>query len=187
VLVGQSVRRVHNNGQRYHISANERKDFHIMTNQDIIFPLINSCNEFTEVIVLLSDEQFSSPLHGWSPKGIVSHLAGWNHFMIEASQSILAGKAPVYYDDAPNNYSNINAGFVAKYSCYSKQELLTKLKSSMEGLETFILALPREELVASHNVRHYNGSPATVAKIIESLNGDYQYHTHEIKEWSSKE
>ncbi len=154
-----------------------------MANQDVILSLKNSFNEFTEIIVLLSDEQFIPPMHGWSPKGVASHLAGWNSLMIEASLSILAGKSPVYYDDAPNNYSNINAGFVAKYSSYSKQKLLTELKSSIESLETFILALPKEELIASHNVRHYNGSPATVNKIIESITGDYQYHTHEIKEW----
>jgi hypothetical protein len=154
-----------------------------MSNQDVIFPLKNSFTEFTEIIVLLSDEQFITPMHGWSPKGVASHLAGWNSFMIEASLSILAGKTPVYYDDAPNNYSNINAGFVAKYSSCSKQELLTELKSSMESLETFILALPKEELIASHGVHHYKGTPVTVNKTIESLTGDYQYHTHDIKEW----
>ncbi len=53
----------------------------------------------------------------------------------------------------------------------------------MERLETFVLALPGEELTASHGVHHYNGSPATVNKIIESLTSDYQDHTHEIKEW----
>ncbi|MBI5932242.1 MAG: ClbS/DfsB family four-helix bundle protein [Chloroflexi bacterium] len=157
-----------------------------MTNQDVILSLKNSFNEFTKTIVLLSNEKFTSPMHGWSPKGVVSHLAGWNSFMIEASLSILAGKTPAYYDDAPNNYSNINAGFVAKYSSYSKEELLTELKSSIESLESFILALPQEELIASHNVHHYNGSPATVNKIIESLTGDYQYHIHEIKEWLSE-
>lgn len=157
-----------------------------MPNQDVIIPLKNSFNEFTEIIESLSDEQFASPMHGWSPKGVASHLAGWNSFMIEASLSILAGKTPEYYDDAANNYSNINAGFMAKYSSYSKGELLAELKSSLERLETFVLGLPREELIASHGVYHYNGSPATVNKIIESLTSDYQDHTHEIKEWLSE-
>jgi len=157
-----------------------------MADPDVILSLKNTFNEFTEIILLLSDEQFTSPMHGWSPKGVASHLAGWNSLMIEAALSILAGKTPVYYDDAPNNYSNINAGFVAKYSSYSKQELVTELKSSMERLVTFILTLPGEELTASHNVRHYDGSPTTVDKIIESISGDYQYHSHEIKEWLSE-
>lgn len=156
-----------------------------MSNQDVILPLKKSFNEFAEIILLLSDEKFTSPMHGWSPKGVASHLVGWNGLMIEASLSILAGKPPAYYDDAKNNYSNINAGFVAKYSSCSKEELLAELRSSMESLESFILALPQEELIASHNVQHYNGSPATVNKIITSLNGDYQYHAREITDWLS--
>lgn len=154
-----------------------------MPNQDVILPLKTSFHEFIELIELLSDQQFVSPMHGWSPKGVASHLAGWNRFMIEAALSILAGKTPVYYDDAPNNYSTINAGFMATYSSYSKGELLAELKSSMDSFETFVLGLPREELTASHGVHHHNGSPATVNKIIESLTSDYQDHTHQIKEW----
>lgn len=152
-------------------------------NQDVILPLKNSFHEFTETIESLSDEQFVSPMHGWSPKGVASHLAGWNGLMIEASQSILAGQTPAYYDDSPNNYSTINAGFVAKYSAFSKGELIAELKSSMERLVIFVLGLPGEELTANHGVHRKNGSPATVARIIESLASDYQDHASEIKEW----
>jgi hypothetical protein len=123
---------------------------------------------------------------GGPQKGVASHLAGWNRFMIEAALSIRAAKTPDYYDDAPNNYSTINAGFIAKYSSYAKGELLAELKSSLDSFETFVLGLPREELNANHGVHHYNGSPATVNKLIESLTSDYQDHTHELKEWLSE-
>ena len=56
----------------------------------------------------------------------------------------------------------------------------------MDSFETFVLGLPGEALRASHGVHHYNGSPATVHKIIESLTSDYQDHTREIKEWLSE-
>ncbi len=125
-------------------------------------------------------------MNGWSPREVVAHLIGWNSLMIEASLSILAGKTPAYYDDAPNNYSHINAGFTARYSSQSKQELLAELKSSMEGFEAFVLALPDGELAAQHGVRHYSGSSATVSKIIASLAGDYQFHTQQIIEWLNK-
>ena len=157
-----------------------------MWNQDVMLPFNNSFHEFTKLIATLSDKQFLSPMHGWSPKGVASHLAGWNRLMIEAGLSILAGKTPVYYDDTPNNYSNINAGFTSKYSSYSKAELLAELKSSMESFETFVLGLPKEELTANHGVHRYNGSPATINKLIDSLTSDYQDHTHEIKEWLSE-
>jgi hypothetical protein len=117
----------------------------------------------------------------------VAHLIGWNGLMIEASISILAGKSPSYYDDARNDYSNINSGFTAQYSSRSKPELLAELQSSMEKLEAYIHSLPTDELVADHGVVHHSGSPATVTKIIDSLTGDYQYHTQQIIEWLNKQ
>jgi hypothetical protein len=145
--------------------------------------LKKSCQEFVELILPLSYDQFLSPLDGWTPRDVVAHLIGWNSLMIEACLSILAGKPPAYYVDKPNDYSTINAGFTRKYSSRSKQELLAELKSSLEKLEAFVLALPEAELAADHGVRHYSGSPATVNRIIASLAGDYQVHTQEIRAW----
>jgi hypothetical protein len=135
------------------------------------------------VIHSLPEESFLSSMNGWEPRDVVAHLIGWNGLMIEASSSILTGQPPSYYEDAPNDYSNINAGFTAKFSSRSKQELLAELKSSLEGLEAYVLALPAGELTADHGVSHYRGGPATVSKILESLAGDYRYHTNEIREW----
>ena len=158
-----------------------------MSNHEVILLLRHAYQDFAELILSLPKELFLSPLNRWSPRDVVAHLVGWNSFMIEASSSILAGQSPSYYADAPNDYSNINAGFTAKYSSRSKQELLADLKSSMEGLDAFILALPAEELAADHGVRHYSGGPATVSRIVESLAGDYRYHTNEIREWLNRD
>jgi hypothetical protein len=119
----------------------------------------------------------------WSPRDVVAHLVGWNGLMIEASASILSGQQLSYYADAPNDYSNINAGFTARYSSGSKQELLKELRSSLESLEAYVIALPAEELTSDHGVQHYSGRSATVSKVIESLADDYRYHTNEIREW----
>lgn len=154
-----------------------------MFNQETVLLLKHAYQDFTKLILSLTEELFLSPMNGWAPRDVVAHLIGWNSLMIEASSSILAGQSPSYYADAPNDYSNINAGFTAKYSSGSKQELLAELKSSLDGLEAYVLALPPEELVADHGVRHYSGKPATVSKIIESLAGDYRYHTNQIREW----
>jgi hypothetical protein len=100
--------------------------------------------------------------------------------MIEASQSILDGKTPAYYADAPNDYSQINAGFTAKYSSQSRPVLLAELETSLESLAAFALSLPDEELTADHGVRHYRGGPASVSQVLASLAGDYAYHTRQI-------
>ncbi len=155
----------------------------IMKNQNVTLSLRNAYQDFTNLIFSLSDEQFLSPIDDWTPRDVVAHLIGWNGLMINSSRSILAGKPPSYYDDSKNDYSNINAGFTKKFSSRSKQELLAQLKSSMENFETFIFSLPAQELEADHGVVHYSGIPATVSKTINSLAGDYQYHTNQILEW----
>jgi hypothetical protein len=157
-----------------------------MSKPTTTFQLIEAYQHFSKLIDSLSNEQFLSPMNGWAPRDVVAHLIGWNSLMIEASSSIRAGNPPSYYDDAPNDYSNINASFTAKYSSQSKQELLAELQSSVEKLEKFIDSLPSEELTAHHGVMHHSGEPATIAEIIDSLASDYQDHSRQIEEWLNK-
>ncbi|RJP52339.1 MAG: DinB family protein [Anaerolineaceae bacterium] len=157
-----------------------------MSNQDITLSLKQAYQDLTNLILSLSDEQFLSSMNGWSPRDVAAHLIGWNRLMVEASLSIIAGKPPTYYDDARNDYSNINSGFTTKYPSQSKQELLAELQSSIEKFEAFINTLPAEELAADHGVVHYSGSPATVTRVVNTLAGDYRYHTQQIMEWLKK-
>lgn len=157
-----------------------------MSNQDITLSLKQAYQDLTNLILSLSDEQFLSSMNGWSPRDVAAHLIGWNRLMVEASLSIIAGKPPTYYDDARNDYSNINSGFTTKYPSQSKQELIAELQSSIEKFEAFINTLPAEELAADHGVVHYSGSPATVTRVVNTLAGDYRYHTQQIMEWLKK-
>lgn len=157
-----------------------------MSNQDITLSLKQAYQDLTNLVLSLSDEQFLSSMNGWSPRDVAAHLIGWNRLMVEASLSIIAGKPPTYYDDARNDYSNINSGFTTKYPSQSKQELLAELQSSIEKFEAFINTLPAEELAADHGVVHYSGSPATVTRVVNTLAGDYRYHTQQIMEWLKK-
>jgi hypothetical protein len=139
--------------------------------------------DFAELILSLSEEQFLSPMNGWAPRDAVAHLIGWNGLMIEGPLSIPEGRVPSYYDDSKNDYCNINAGFTVKFSSPSKPELLAELKSSMEKFDPFISTPSDEELTADHGVIHHNGVPATIKKVINSFAGDYQYHAHRFSEW----
>jgi len=157
-----------------------------MQGQNISPTLKKAYEDFTKLILSLPDEQFLSSMDGWAPRDVVAHLIGWNSLMIESSLSILDGKPPSYYEDAGNDYSNLNAGFIKMFPSKSKQELLGQLKSSMEKFDTFISSLPHEALTADHGVVHYSGVPATIGKIINSLASDYQYHTEQMLEWEKK-
>jgi len=139
--------------------------------------------DFTGLIQSLSGEQFLASMDGWSPRDVVAHLIGWNGLMIESCSAILAGKAPKYYADAQNDYSHINAGFTLKYSSRSRRTLLKELKSSLDRFVSFISDLPPQELEDAHGVLHYSGRPATVARIITSLAGDYRHHTRQVADW----
>jgi hypothetical protein len=154
-----------------------------MSEQKTTLQLTHAYQHFSKLIDSLSSEQFLSPMNGWAPRDVVAHLIGWNDLMIESSLSILAGNPPSYLDDAPNDYSNINASFTTKHSSRSKQELLAELRSSLESLMKFIDGLPIEELTANHGVVDDSGDPATIAEIIASLADDYQDHSREIEDW----
>ena len=167
----------------WHCQTLQRRKDGRMSRQKATSQLTHAYQHFSTLIDSLSSEQFLSPMNGWAPRDVVAHLIGWNGLMIDASLSILAGNPPSYYDDAPNDYSNINASFTAKHSMQSKLELLAELRLSMEKLETFIDGLPIEELTADHGVLDSRGDPATIAEIIDSLAGDYQDHSREIEDW----
>ena len=153
-----------------------------MDNPEVLSLLDSAYQAFTNAVAAIPDEQFLSDMHGWTPRDVVAHLIGWNGLMIEASQSILAGTPPTYYADSPNDYSNINAGFVAAHASQVKSKLLADLEITMKKLMSFIAALPAEELNADHGVTR-NGKPATVFHLIHSLIGDYRHHSTEITEW----
>ena len=154
-----------------------------MADPDVLQALNLAYRELVDLVLSLSDEQFLGAMDGWSPRDVVAHLIGWNGLMIESSLSILAGKTPAYYADAQNDYSHINSGFTSKFSSRSKQKLLRELKTSLDRFAAFLSSLPPQELENAHGVLHYSGRPATVARIVTSLAGDYQHHTLQIAGW----
>ena len=158
-------------------------EINLIDNQNALNSFELVYKDFCDCIVSLPEALFLSPMNGWSPRDIVAHLIGWNRQMIEASAAILRGDTPAYYADAPNDYCNINAGFVKQFASRSKAELLDELKSSMEDFEEFVMSLDQSEFTASHGVMHYSGRPATVEGIINALAGDYREHLCEITEW----
>ena len=154
-----------------------------MISEHPLLSLNRAYQDFCGCILTIPDTLFLTSMNGWSPRDVVAHLIGWNRQMVAASQEILRGETPPYYADAPNDYQNINAGFVARFASRSKAELLSELNASMQDLEQYILSLDENALTASHAVIHYSRRQATVGGIIASLTGDYQHHQQQIREW----
>jgi hypothetical protein len=150
---------------------------------DHLAPLTQAYRAFSQCILSVPDDLFLTPLHGWSPRDVVAHLIGWNDHMIAASRAILKGDTPSYYADFPNDYKNVNTEFVARYASQDKAVLLNELALSFERLTKYIERLEPGEVDADCGVLHYRGGPATVARIIQSLAGDYEHHRQEIELW----
>ena len=156
-----------------------------MNNRDSFNTLTVAYQAFRRCIQSVPDSLYLTPINGWSTRDVVAHLVGWNRNMIAAGKEILRGDVPSYYTDAPNDYMNINAAFVSHYSSRDKASLLADLAASMLEFETYVHGLKPSEWDADHGVVHHRGGPATVARLIDSLAGDYQHHSQEIQEWLS--
>jgi hypothetical protein len=154
-----------------------------MDDHDNFNTLTEAFQAFLKVVQSVPDDLYLSPINGWSTRDVVAHLVGWNRNMIEAGKEILRGGKPSYYPDAPNDYKNINGAFVSLYSSRDKTFLLNELAVSLSELEAFVHGLDPSERTADYGVVHYRGGPATIARLIDSLAGDYQYHRNEIQEW----
>lgn len=123
-----------------------------MGSVDCLRSLKGAYEDFRDCILSIPEDLYLSLIDRWSPRDIVAHLVGWNRNMIEACDAILRGEAPSYYVDAPSDYKNINAAFVARYSSQNKTELLNDLASSIEELQRYVGRLDQTELDADHGV-----------------------------------
>jgi hypothetical protein len=83
--------------------------------------------EFTNCITQVPDDLFLSPMGGWAPRDVIAHLIAWNGEMGKACLGIQRGESPAYYADAPNDYSTMNARFVAEHNSKEKTALLREL------------------------------------------------------------
>jgi hypothetical protein len=154
-----------------------------MSNMPRFSALTKAYQAFRWCIESMADDQYLTPVTNWSARDTAAHLVGWNRNMIEAGKEILRGETPSYYPEAKNDYKNVNAGFVVKYSTRDKAAMLAELASSMAEFEAFLNGLEPSELDNNHGVIHYSGDKATVARLVDSLTGDYEYHREEIEEW----
>jgi hypothetical protein len=139
--------------------------------------------EFADCIAQVPEGLFLSPMDGWAPRDVIAHLIAWNGEMLKVCRGIQRGETPAYYADAPNDYRNLNARFVAEHDSQEKIRLLHELDDTKNELIDYLRALAAEEWDADFGIVYHRGGPATISRTIESLAGDYRHHTREILEW----
>jgi hypothetical protein len=134
----------------------------------------------------LDERMFLRPIRQWSPRDIVAHLVGWNRYLVQGADQIRRGELPFYDIDPGDNYSNVNAALVRKYSSTSRHELLDDLRASAQQLEQYLRSLETTEWDRDYGVRHA-GAIITIRNSVDELVDDYHHHTEQISTWRETE
>ncbi len=141
----------------------------------------HAVEDFTLSVTPLTENMLLRKLGSWSPRDILAHLIGWNRYIIEGSEQLKRGELPFYDIDPGENYSNVNAVLVSKYSSENKQELLDELQTSAQELQQFLNLLNPTDLERDFGVRH-NGVVITIQNTVDEYIEDYVHHRKQIKE-----
>ena len=151
-----------------------------MTRDEQISQLHKVHQDFVKVVLSMSEERFLSSLGDWAPRDIVAHLIGWNRNIRVGCEQIRTGVSPFYHFDGPNDYRSENAKSIARYSSRERKALLDELATSKDELVAYVTELDEHDWNKDFGPQHYRGGPATIARSIASLTGDYLGHTEEI-------
>ncbi len=136
---------------------------------------------FVATVNSLTPEAYLRSLGDWTPRDIVAHLVGWNVNILTGCQQIRSGVNPFYHHDGPNDYRQINAVSISRYNSRDRNVLLKDLAESKDKLLAYLRSLDELDWYKDYGARHYRGGPATVARAVESLTGDYLNHAWEIE------
>jgi len=150
------------------------------TPEDRVAGLEQAYSAFVGAVKSLSPEAFLCSLGDRTPRDIVAHLIGWNRYILTGCQQIRSGISPFYHKDGPNDYRQINAVSISRYNSTDRDALLKELVESKDELVAYVKGLQELDWYKDYGPQHYRGGPATVARSIESLTGDYANHTAEI-------
>jgi len=154
--------------------------------RQLIAQLGHAIEEFKKCINSLSESLFLKQMEDeWSPRDVLAHLIGWNRYTIDGCKQIIKGQTPFYFADAENDYANVNAESVQRYSSEDKDVLLDELGTSFWELRTHLLSVDLAHWETDFGIRD-RGVVITVANTVEGLIRDYDEHRRQIEKWVRK-
>lgn len=156
-----------------------------METDERIAALHASVERLADAVAALPEPLFLRETDGRSPRDIVAHLIGWNHYTIEGYEQQRRGELPAYLVDPGEDFSTVNAAAMRRYASRDRGELLGQLRDSLAALEAFLGALSPAEWADDYGVG-YNGRPLTLARLVGTLGGDYDHHREEIATWPER-
>jgi len=159
---------------------------HPMDPQEQIRNIEKAVNEYISTIEKLSGDLFLASMNGWSPRDVTAHLIGWNQHTIEGCRQIVQGERPDYFEDADNNYRNLNARSVKKFASKNKINLLAECTDSFKDLKSYLESLTPQQWEKDYGVR-YRDWMITIYNTVLALQKDYETHREEIERWTRRQ
>ena len=146
--------------------------------------LEEALERFKACIRLLPEALFTTLMDGWAPRDVVAHLIGWNRYTVAGCRDILHGRKPKYLADHINDFSNVNAESIERYSTGDRDELLVELDRSFAELRAYLESEGGERWEAHRGVSH-DQWVIYAPDSVDALCDDYDAHREEIERWSS--
>jgi len=143
-------------------------------------------SEYISTIEKLPEDLFLTPMNGWSPRDVTAHLIGWNQHTIQGCRQIIQGERPDYFEDADNNYRNLNARSVKKFASKNKVNLLAECADSFKDLKSYLESLTPQQWEKDYGVR-YRDWMITIYNTVLALQKDYEIHREEIERWARRQ
>jgi len=149
--------------------------------------LDQAVSNFKTCIQDLPESKFLHPINGqpiigWTPRDVIAHLIGWNRHTITGCRRIKTGELPLYFNDAENDFSNVNAESLELYATTDQGLLLDELEVSFHALQNYLLFLNPDDWQTDFGVR-YRDSTITIENTVAALIKDYDDHIEEIQAW----
>lgn len=116
----------------------------------------------------------------WSSREMLAHLAGWDETNIKATNQILAGKLPSFYEDFDKDWAKYNASLVSKYIRNDYEELLSLVEVTHRNLLIVIGDIPAIEFWNDRGIRA-RGWKVMIGRLMEAEMEDEEEHYLQFK------
>lgn len=152
--------------------------------QEQIEALRANISTFIACATAISEEAFLRVVTEWSPRDVVAHLIGWNVYTLEGCRDLQQGKAPPFLADEADDFKNVNAASVQRYSSSDKGELVGQLQTTADELLIYLDQLEPAAWTRDYGVPGESGRPNLIMNDVAALAADYLGHAQEITTWT---
>ena len=148
---------------------------------DLISGLRDVCESILALAASLNPDQCDEIFLGtWSSREMLAHLAGWLETNVQATNEILAGEVPGFYEYEDKNWASYNALLVDEYARDDFEELLLVFRETHNRFLGIVEGIPASDLWMDRGIRA-RGSKVTIGRLLEAELQDEEEHYFQLK------